>query len=341
MKRTTTLLAIAIPIVLGVVALTIANPAFSYLNDFQAGTSGGAPFLEVWTTTPTWTLNPTPPSGKMVGDANAVRATVADSFGTWQTAPNTSMIVTQVSKAGETNINSENTPHTFNLICFICTGANFSTDGTLAITLTTANVSGSVSQITQADIIFNPNPSGMCFVASPNPLTPPVAGTCPTPSDTPQDVQTVLTHEVGHFFGLDHSAVVAAMMFPFAPPLRTTLSYDDVAGISTTYPNPSPVVAAGAISGTVTLGGAGVFGAHVFANSTSTSTPFSAFSIRKSPIGTLTRPDGTYTIGGVPPDTYTVYAEPLDLPVSNSDVSGYSSAFGQTAVQTNFTTRSH
>jgi len=35
-----------------------------------------------------------------------------------------------------------------------------------------------------------------------------------------------------------------------------------------------------------------------------------------------------------------VIAEPLDLPVSDSDVS-WASAFGQSAVQTNFTTRWH
>jgi matrixin len=338
MSRRTGLLATAIPILLAVAALMVANPAFSYLNDYQSPGSG-TPFVEMWIATPQWTLNPAPPSGKMVGDANAVRATVAASFATWTAAPNTSTIVTQVSKAGETNITNENTPHNFNLVCFVCTGANFSTDGTLAITLTTATVQNNQSVLSQADIIFNPNPSGMCFIAVANPTQPPNPGTCPSVSDAPQDLQTVLTHEVGHFFGLDHSAVVAAMMFPFAPPLRTSLGYDDVAGISSTYPGPQ-VIPVGSISGTVSLGGGTVFGAHVFANSTTATMPLPT-TIRKTPIGTLTRPDGTYTINAVPADTYTVYAEPLDLPVSNSDVSGYASAFGQASVQTNFTTRPH
>ena len=342
MKRTSSLLAIAVPILLGIAALMLANPAFSYLNDFTAPSTGGAPFIDMWTGTPQWNLNPTLPPGKMTGTQADLRNVVIASFNTWKTAPNTSNIVAGVFEGADSNINNEqNSPPGVNLICFNCSGANFTTDGTLAITLTTATIQGNQSVLSKADIIFNPSPSGMCFVAELNATTPPLAGTCPNPADVPQDLQTVLTHEVGHFFGLAHSAVVAAMMFPFAPPLRTTLAYDDVAGISSTYPSPAPVVATGSISGTVTLGGAGVFGAHVFANSTTTVTPFSAFPIRKSPIGTLTRPGGTYTINGVPQDTYTVYAEPLDLPVSDSDVSGYASAFGQTSLQTNFTTRSH
>ena len=49
------------------------------------------------------------------------------------------------------------------------------------------------------------------------------------------------THEVGHFFGLDHSAVISAVMYPAAPTLLTTLSYDDVAGIASLYPKSTPM----------------------------------------------------------------------------------------------------
>ena len=83
-----------------------------------------------------------------------------------------------------------------------------------------------------------------------------------------------------------------------------------------------------------------MFGAHVFANSTTTTNAYGGFNIRKSPIGILTLTDGSYTISQVPPDSYLVIAEPLDLPVSNSDVS-WAAEFGKGAVQTNFTTRWH
>ena len=128
-------------------------------------------------------------------------------------------------------------------------------------------------------------------------------------------------------------------MFPAASSIEQ-LGWDDVAGISTVYPKSSPDVATGTISGTVRLGGAGIFGAHVFAESTTGNQGFGN-SIRKTPIGALTRPDGTYAIQGLPPDSYIVTAEPLDGPVSNSDVSGYPRIFGQTSVNTGFTTRWH
>jgi hypothetical protein len=57
------------------------------------------------------------------------------------------------------------------------------------------------------------------------------------------DLESVLTHELGHFFGFEHSAAWSAMMFPFVPPgsfhsprptLQTTgapLADDDRSGL--------------------------------------------------------------------------------------------------------------
>src|SRR5262249_3533673 len=142
-----------------------------------------------------------------------------------------------------------------------------------------------------------------------------------------EDLQTVATHEIGHFLGLDHSGVTRAVMFPFAPASEHALSYDDDAGIAALYPKPLADVPTGGLRGTVRMLGsnAPVFGAHVYAESTTGALPFPAsFNLRKSPIGTLTKPDGTYVIQGVPPDSYIVTAEPLDGPESTGDVSGYS-----------------
>lgn len=54
------------------------------------------------------------------------------------------------------------------------------------------------------------------------------------------DVQNTLTHEVGHFLGLDHTAITAATMFGSAPEgelQKRSLHADDIAGIANIYPN--------------------------------------------------------------------------------------------------------
>jgi len=324
-------------VVAAVTLIIVVRPASPFLPE-ATGTGSNTFVADAWPSSAQpihWVINPTR-SAKIVG-ATSVTQVMQDSFASWTSAPNTLLSV--ITTPGTSSItNANQVPSGTNLICFICTGVNFSSaDGTLALTSTFSQA----GVITQADIYFNPNPSGVCFVTDAQ------TAKCPTLTDSPQDLQTVATHEMGHFFGLDHSGIVRAIMFPFAPNVLTTLSYDDVAGISSSYPNSIQVVPVGNISGTVSMANTGspVFGAHVFANSTTNNNPFSAFSsIRKTPIGTLTVPNGSYTIKGVPPDSYVVIAEPLDQPVTSSSVD-----WGQPAnpptfnqpIQTNFTTRWH
>lgn len=317
------------PLVLLGLAVLVSYPAFSYL--FSLTTPGPAPDRWNFSAFPvTWNLNPA--VGKNVAPGRPVHDIIAASFGTWMSAPNT---VVSVSEGPPVNISAESaSPSNINLICFVCSDADFSKDAnTLAVAITTtANGPGEsdghggttqfVGQIIKADILFNPSVQFS------------------TGGGSGQDLQTVATHEIGHFFGMDHSGVVRAVMFPFASSL-TTLSYDDVAGMSVLYPKMNPDVPTGTITGTVAFSnGGGVFGAHVYADSTTASMAFPT-SIRKSPIGTVTTPGGSYTIQGVPPDSYVVIAEPLDGPVTNADVSGLPAAYGQPSVQTKFTTRWH
>ena len=62
------------------------------------------------------------------------------------------------------------------------------------------------------------------------------------------DLQAVLTHEFGHFVGLDHSAIVLSTMDPGTEPgdcKKRSLHQDDIDGFCQTYtqlPDPEPDV---------------------------------------------------------------------------------------------------
>jgi MYXO-CTERM domain-containing protein len=61
----------------------------------------------------------------------------------------------------------------------------------------------------------------------------------PTPSGS-YDLQSIITHEAGHFLGLAHSQVDGAAMDAFYPPGRPiTLTADDDDGICAIYPPPA------------------------------------------------------------------------------------------------------
>jgi Matrixin/IPT/TIG domain len=164
--------------------------------------------------------------------------------------------------------------------------------------------------IGEADIAFNPN---LSFSTS--------------GEVNKFDVQSILTHEIGHFLGLDHSTMVSSVMVPFGVTSlldQRTLAYDDIAGITDIYPIASAVTGLGQIRGTVRLGTAAVFGASVVAvNSDGTAV-----------VSTLSQKDGTYILKYLPPGSYRVYAEPIDLPVALGNISGFYSTsridFGST-----------
>jgi Matrixin len=64
-----------------------------------------------------------------------------------------------------------------------------------------------LGQILDADISFDPSNALVSFA------TPAALPTSPKS----YDLESVLTHELGHFFGFSHSAVRSAMMYPYAP----------------------------------------------------------------------------------------------------------------------------
>ena len=111
-----------------------------------------------------------------------------------------------------------------------------------------------VGEIVDADIVLNPTNSAGVFA------TPAMLSANPQAND----LESVLTHELGHFFGLEHTAVWSGMMFPFVPAPGTfdgprptlqtpdaPLSDDDRTGLRVLYPDATDATHIGTISGRI------------------------------------------------------------------------------------------
>src|ERR1039457_3895498 len=111
-----------------------------------------------------------------------------------------------------------------------------------------------------------------------------------------------LVHEFGHSLGLQHTLTSGVMstIYTSAASKATPLGADDIAGVSVLYPADGYLPTVGSISGHVTRDPNGLSLASVV-----------ALSATNPAISTLTNPDGSYRMDGVPPGLYYVYAHPL------------------------------
>ena len=112
----------------------------------------------------------------------------------------------------------------------------------------------------------------------------------------------ILTHEIGHALGLDHSQLIDASMFFENRKGQHTLHTDDISGVRSLY----GLNSTGSISGKV--GGSGkltsVFGAHVSAYSLKTG---------KAVASSVSDSTGLFSISNLPiNDSYFIYIEPLN-----------------------------
>ena len=151
--------------------------------------------------------------------------------------------------------------------------------------------------IVEADIALNPN---VLFSSD---------GTVGT-----YDLESTLTHEVGHLLGLEHSAILGATMQPrqamngvYNLPAFTqrTLSEDDIAGARTLYGSRAGT---GSIFGRLisnSFGGQShaVFGGHVFAEDVLTG---------RVVAGNVTLSSGSYRIDSLAPGRYRIIGQSLD-----------------------------
>ena len=96
-------------------------------------------------------------------------------------------------------------------------------------------------------------------------------------------------------------------MFPiaFAPGsiADRQLQPDDIAGITDLYPAAGIESSTGSISGRITKGGRGVFGAHIVAVALRRGTIVGGFTLNT---------EGEFAIAGLTPGPYVLRAEPLD-----------------------------
>ncbi len=267
-----------------------------------------------------------------------IEQTITQSLGVWTGVSGTLLLPGTLSPLSRTSIQHACGADGLNTICFDQADMAF-TPGVLAFTrVITADILGiqvgssavstELGQILDADIYFNPTDPNTTFA------TPQALPSAPKA----YDLESLLTHELGHFLGFSHSAVWGAMMFPYAPAPGTIsgarpttsqrdapLANDDRTGLRVLYPDPADTLHQGSISGRITPANplalplfppkvAGVFGSHVVAVDNVTGAVIGAI------LGgwSCSAPgpaqfDGAYQISGLAVGrSYTVYAEALN-----------------------------
>jgi hypothetical protein len=272
------------------------------------------------------------------GRLTEIEQVITQSMAVWTAVSGTTLVPGTFAPLARTATQNACGSDGLNTICFDQADMAF-TPGVVAFTrvietdriglqVGSSAVATQLGQILDADIYFNPSDSRTTYA------TPQALAATPTA----YDLESVLTHELGHLLGFSHSAIWSAMMFPFAPAPGTIsgtrptalqpdapLGDDDRTGLRVLYPDPADTVHQGSITGKIIpasplalpaspSGVTGIFGSHVVAVDAASGAAVAAT------LGgwSCSAPgpaqfDGTYEIEGLAVGrSYTVYAEPLN-----------------------------
>ncbi len=194
------------------------------------------------------------------GQLDEIETIIRQSFASWTGVPGTLLTPASLATLQRTSVATACNPlDGLNSICLDQSDAGF-TAGVLAFTrVVTADTIGEqlspatppstfVGEILDTDVVLRPGDATTKFA------TPAALAANPNA----YDLESILTHELGHFFGFSHSGVWRAVMFPFAPPPGqfigsrpsadspdAPLSEDDRTGLRVLYPDPGDALHAG------------------------------------------------------------------------------------------------
>ena len=273
-----------------------------------------------------------------IGRLTEIEQVITQSMAVWTAVSGTTLVPASFAPLARTATQNACGSDGLNTICFDQADMAF-TPGVVAFTrvietdrigmqVGSSAVATQLGQILDADIYFNPSSSQTTYA------TPKALAATPTA----YDLESVLTHELGHLLGFSHSAVWGAIMFPFAPApgtfsgMRPTtlqpdapLGDDDRTGLRVLYSDPTDTLHAGSITGKILPanplalpasppGVTGVFGSHVVAVDAASGAAVGAtlggWSCAAPGPAQF---DGTYVIEGLAVGrSYTIYAEALN-----------------------------
>ena len=315
-----------IPVVVLMLVSALSTPLFAYVTLRTLSSTNTIVQVKWLNGSPvSWQMNPTP-GGNISGSRE--QADVArQSFKTWSLIPTADVRLSEGAPTSAqfaydgknvvvTNLSS-NDWTSFGLgssvLAFTAT-ASFDMGGIVDKLGRPVTFAG---QLMEADIVFNPS-----YEFSTEDVV---------PTDK-IDFQSVLTHEIGHFLGLDHSPIASSTMFwttTRGSKTQRTLGPDDVAGLSSIYPT-AAFSAKGILKGTVRdTANAPVYGAVVIALNGSGQPVASA----------ITDPNGQYTIMGLDSGSYSVYAQALEGFSSSGNFNTLKAIFPGQTIKTGFSAR--